>query len=529
MITKRIKPFTKEERMSKGIPQDTDVEGILELLYNKTKKERDVITKAYNFTKEAHKGQKRYSGRDYFEHPYETARYLASIGMSADVIAAGLMHDVVEDTDTTADEIEKEFGKNIRQLVEGVTKLGTLRYHGMVRYVESLRKLFAATAKDVRVIIIKVMDRRHNAMTLLNVPKHKRKRIALETIEIYAALAGRLGMGIIKKDLEDFAFPHAYPKEYKKTYKLFKEAGGENEKDFNKRLKSIQKKLYEYGIKKFKTDYRVKGLYSLYKKLERKDWHISKIYDIWALRLITQDISDCYTILGVLHAEWQPLPGRLKDYIACPKPNGYKSIHTTILTGDGNILEIQIRTEDMHREAQFGIASHFSYKEKNNNGSLGAGLKWIQNFIPGRLSYDNSNNRNINKNTYAHTKAPEWIRHMAEARRQESPEEYLEEIKSDFFAHRIFVFTPTGDVIDLPLGATPIDFAYSIHSDVGDHLASVKINGKMSSIDTELQNGDYVDVTTSKKSHPTNKWLQYAKTSLAKRKIRSYLQNNKGN
>ncbi len=520
-------PFTQEERNAKGIPKKIAVSEIINLLNSPTNEEITMITKAFKLAQKAHAGQKRYSNRDYIEHPFETARYLAAIGMSTDVIAAGLLHDTIEDTDLTAKDIRENLGTEVEKLVLGVTKLGTLHYHGMERHVESLRKLFAATAQDVRVMIVKLMDRRHNVLTLSNVPKHKRARIAIESIQIYASIAGRLGMGIIKRDIEDGAFPHAFPKEYKHTISLFKKRGGCDVKRFEKRSKMIKRSLSEYGITNFKMDHRVKGLYSFYKKLERKKGDVTKIYDIFALRIITSDTASCYTILGVLHAEWRPVPGRLKDYIACPKPNGYKSIHTTVYTEDGGFLEIQIKTADMHYEAQFGIAAHVGYKDyMQNRNKESNGVYWIKKFIPGMLLHAKKPIKSTTKKLahYPTKVSPAWIQHMAKARRDGAPEEFLEEIKGDFFAHRIFVFTPKGDAIDLPLRATPIDFAYAVHSEVGDHVASVKINGKMSAIDTPLENGDYVDIQTKKSAHPSHKWLDFVKTSLAKRKIRVYLQ-----
>ncbi len=496
-------------------------------------KGKDLVSRAYNFAKKAHEGQKRYSGDPYFVHVAETGKALADMEMSATTVAAGLLHDTLEDTDTTAEDLRKEFGDEVLYLVEGVTKLGHVRYHGLQRHVESLRKLFAATAQDVRVIIIKLMDRLHNAKTLQYVPEHKRQRIALETLEIYAPIADRLGMGIIKKELEDAAFPYAYPEEYEKTYKVFKELGGEDTKRLEKLHKTIKKKLAEYGIKDFRTSTRIKGLYSLYKKLERKNWDASRIYDVFALRIILKEIPDCYTVLGIIHSEWTPIPGRLKDYIATPKLNGYRSIHTTIHTGDGGVLEIQIRTEEMHKEAEYGIASHLSYKEATvgkNKEKEGAGLSWIKQFFP-NIFHSQKHENILSKEEFKHKhyskySVPEWIRHLAEEAKSydpEKPEEFLTEIKSDFFAHRIFVFTPKGDVIDLPIGATPIDFAFAIHSDIGRHVSGAKVNGKLVSIDTELQNGDIVEIITSPNAKPNRKWLDSVKTAMAKKHIKAYI------
>ncbi len=505
---------------------------ILKAVPSSDKKSRELVEKAYNFAKKAHEGQKRYSGDPYFVHVAETGKALADMEMSATTIAAGLLHDTIEDTDVTAEDIQREFGDEILHLVEGVTKLGHVRYHGMKRHAESLRKLFAATAQDVRVMIIKLMDRLHNARTLKYVPEHKRARIAIETLEIYAPIADRLGMGVIKKELEDAAFPYAYPKEYEKAYKVFKELGGEDTKRLEKIHKSVKKKLVEYGIKNFRTSVRIKGLYSLYKKLERKNWDSTKIKDIFALRVIVNEVPDCYNVLSVIHSEWTPLPGKLKDYIALPKPNGYRSIHTTIHTGDGGFLEIQIRTEEMHKEAQYGVASHLTYKESTwKNAKSGSGMSWIKQFFPSAWTADKKASCVVPKDEFKHKhkhyakySVPEWIRHLAEDAQCEDPSEFLSDIKSDFFTHRIFVFTPKGDVIDLPIGATPIDFAFAIHSDIGRHVSGAKVNGKMESLDKELQNGDIVEILTSKSARPTRKWLDAVKTTMAKKHIKNCLQ-----
>ncbi len=496
--------------------------------------DKTLVEKAYEFARQAHEGQKRYSGDPYFVHVAETGLALADMDMSATVVAAGLLHDTVEDTEITDEDIRKEFGDEIAYMVDGVTKLGHVRYHGMQRHAESLRKLFAATSQDVRVMIIKLMDRLHNVKTLEFVPKHKQQRIALETLEIYAPIADRLGMGIIKKELEDKAFPFAYPKEHKKTYKIFRELGGEDTKRLEKIHKSIKKKLVEYGIKDFKTSVRIKGLYSLYKKLLRKNWDASKIKDIFALRIILKDIPTCYTVLSVIHGEWTPLPGKLKDYIALPKMNGYRSIHTTIHTGDGGVLEVQIRTEEMHQEAQYGVASHLTYKESTVGGrhdKAGSGIAWITQFFPNVFGFSSTKKNTcvVKKAEFQHKhypkySVPDWIRHLAEDTDCDDPEEFMSDIKSDFFAHRIFVFTPKSDVIDLPIGATPIDFAFAIHSDIGKHVSGAKVNGKMEALYKELQNGDIVEILTSPNSKPTRKWLDYVKTSMAKKHIKNCLQ-----
>ncbi|MDP2650237.1 MAG: HD domain-containing protein [bacterium] len=507
------------------------LKSILASIDSPSEEDTSFITKAYAFAEEAHKEQKRYSGDPYITHLARTAEYLAKIGMGPAMIAAGLLHDSIEDAGVEPEAIEKEFGADVRSLVEGVTKLGSVRYRGMKRHTESLRKLFAATSQDVRVMIIKLMDRLHNARTLAHVPdEDKRRRIALETIEIYAPIADRLGMGVVKRELEDAAFPHAYKKEYESVHKIFKDTGGEDMRKLEKFHNSVRKKIAEYGVEKFRTDNRIKGLYSLFRKLERKGGDVSKIHDIWALRIIVPTISDCYTVLGIIHSEWKPMPGKIKDYIAFPKPNGYRSIHTTIHTGDGGILEIQIRTEEMHREAQFGIASHFSYKEVRGDikhTKVGSGMSWIRQFIPSRLLHDTKKMEGggeTARTTYTGGSVPEWIKHVADIHESDNPDEFLNDVKTDFFSHRVFVFTPHGDVVDLPIDSCPIDFAYAIHSDIGNHMSGAKVNGKLVSLDTKLHNGDMVEIVTSAKGGPTRKWLEMAKTTLAKRHIKSTIQ-----
>jgi len=484
-----------------------------------------LVTKAYEFSQNAHKDQKRYSGDPYFIHPAEVGYLLANAGVDAQTIAAGLLHDTIEDAGVKPQNIEELFGTDVLNLVEGATKLGALRYRGMERHTESLRKLFAATAQDIRVLIIKLMDRLHNARTLEFVPKEeKRVRIALETLEIYAPIADRLGMSVAKTELEDAAFPFAYPKEFEKTKELLKERRQENEKRLEKTEKDLKRALAEAGLRKFRTEARKKGDYSLFRKLERKDWDIGKIYDIRALRVLFETVADCYTALGIVHAQWRPVPGKIKDYIAFPKPNGYQSIHTTVYTGDGGALEIQLRTESMHREALYGIASHLNYKEfqksKYPEKSGGGGLEWIRQFFP-RLGKSkvaiSSNNTNI-------AGIPKWVKELAHAAPDTAKsQEYLDTLKTDFFSHRVFVFTPRGDVIDLPLAATPVDFAYAVHSDLGDHMSGARVNGKMVAIDTALRNGDMVEIIAKPSAHPSRKWQDIAKTNLAKKHIRAAL------
>lgn len=498
---------------------------ILDAMLSKEAPDIELVTKAYNFAAEAHKEQRRYSGEPYTVHTNEVGFYLAEAGLDADTVAAGLLHDTVEDAGVAPKTIEEQFGTEVVHIVEGVTKLGALRYRGLERHTESLRNLFAATAKDIRVLIVKLMDRLHNARTLEHVPVvEKRTRIALETLEIYAPIADRLGMSVLKQELEDAAFPHAYPAEYEKTREFLKERKYENEERLDKTEKDLKRELAEAGLRDFHMEARRKGTYSLYRKLQRKEWDVTKIYDIIALRVIFPTIADCYSALGIIHAHWRPVPGKIKDYMAFPKPNGYQSIHTTVYTGDGGAIEIQLRTESQHQEAQFGIASHLGYKEKQTGQAARRGsLGWARQFFPlgGRKDAaaptesptDDSRGR-----------IPEWVKELGRVQRgaQES-EEYLDTLKSDFFSHRIFAFTPRGDVIDLPVSATPIDFAYAVHSDLGNTMSGAKVNGKMVALDTELRNGDVVEIVTKPAGKPSRKWHDIAKTGMAKKHIRAAL------
>ena len=493
----------------------------LDAMVSKDSVDIALVSDAYEFSENAHRQQKRYSGDPYFVHPAEVGFLLAEAGLDAQTITAGLLHDVIEDAGVKPATIEERFGKEVLTLVEGVTKLGTLRYRGLERHTESLRKLFAATAKDIRVLIIKLMDRLHNARTLQFVPKiEKRTRIAQETLEIYAPIADRLGMSVTKQELEDAAFPYALPKEYEKTREIFKERKQENEKRLEKTEHDLKREFAEAGLLNFRTEARIKGMYSLFRKLERKDWDISKIYDMRALRVIFPTVADCYSALGVIHAHWRPVPGKIKDYIAFPKPNGYQSIHTTVYTGDGGAIEIQLRTEAMHREALLGVAAHLTYKERQEIAQPGrrGSLDWIRQFFP-RRSKDGSLPAANDKGG-----VPDWVKELAHAHHGTGEsEEYLDTLKTDFFSHRVFVFTPKGDVIDLPIEATPIDFAYAVHSDLGNRMSGARVNGKMVSLDTALSNGDMVEIITKPSGKPSRKWHDIAKTSMAKKHIRAAL------
>ncbi|MDD5050787.1 MAG: HD domain-containing protein [Candidatus Pacebacteria bacterium] len=508
------------------------VNEILDLMDSPTKEDIELIVKAYNFAENAHRDQKRYTGEPYFGHLVETAKNLANIGMGSTTIAAGLLHDSIEDVNVKAEEVEKEFGKEVLFLVEGVTKLGHLRYLGNERHVESLRKLFIAISEDVRVLIIKLADRLHNMRTLQHVPKHKQKRIAQETLEIYAPLAYRIGIRTYKRELEDLAFSFINPEEFEKTKKMMKQKGKEISESLQKFSKSMRKEFGREGMTVIKTDSRVKNMYSLYQKLLRKDWDIDKIYDLEALRVIVPTVSDCYKVLGIVHSIWRPLPGRIKDYIAFPKPNGYQGLHTTIFTGNGTIVEIQIRTEEMHERAEYGIASHIAFKEKQNKKEPTGYFVWLKNLLPGGWGGNGNGTANgignaneAEKKSTKKSDIPTWIRELAEVQAGAlKRDQFMEDLKSDFVRDRVFVFTPKGDVVDLPIDSCPIDFAYAIHSDIGDHIFGAQVNGKHSPLSQPLRNGDIVEIQTRKSSKPSGKWLDIVKTSMAKKHIRAVLE-----
>ena len=481
------KPNEEFEKIINIIKQN-QIEGDLEML-----------RLAYDFALDAHQNQKRASGEPYIIHPLATARKLAEMNLDLPTIIAGILHDIPEDTDITLEEVKKNFGPEVAKLVEGITKLGKLKYRGMERYAENLRKMFIAMSDDIRVILIKFADRLHNLKTLEFLPADKQFRIAQETLEIYAPIADRLSIGQIKGELEDLAFKYVYPEDYQWINKTIPREYRAKEKYLEKIKKQVEKKLAQDKIylSEISLQGRTKHLYSLYKKLLRPQINrdLSKIYDLIALRLIVPDISDCYKVLGILHSMYRPMPGRIKDYIANPKPNGYQSLHTTVFTDDGEIVEFQIRTKTMHEQAEFGIAAHWNYKE--TGGQMTArNLRWLKELV-------------------------EWQKQIKD------DEQFLQTIKLDIFQNRIFVFTPQGDVIDLPDGATPIDFAYHVHSSLGDKCVGARVNDQLVNLGYQLKSGDIVEIISDKnRKIPNPDWIDIVKTSMARSKIRTAI--NKG-
>ena len=456
-----------------------------------------LLQMAYDYAKEAHGTQTRMSGEPYITHPLATAYNLANMRMDEVTLAAGLLHDVPEDTARDIKDIKKEFGGEIAFLVEGITKLGMIKYRGMDRYVENLRRMFVAMARDIRVVLIKFADRMHNLQTLDAHQPYKRYRIALETLEIYAPIANRLGIGEIKGQLEDLAFPYVYPDESQWLQQKVKDLYKERAQYIEKFRKDIKKTMAENQIPFIAIDGRAKHHYSLYKKLITHDRDITKIYDLVALRIVVKTVADCYAALGVVHHYCKPLKGRIKDYIAQPKPNGYQSLHTTVFTPQGKILEIQIRTQEMHEEAEFGIAAHWNYKEQGSKKVKKDQLKWL------------------NQLTKMQDEAT-------------TEKQYLESLKIDIFQTHIFVFTPKGDVIDLPEQATPIDFAYYIHTDLGNKCAGAKVNDQLAGLDAKLKSGDVVEIIIDKKRPgPAEEWLSFVQTNTARHNIKHYLNKQK--
>ena len=456
------------------------------------KADLELVELAFNFAKEAHEGQKRMTGEDYIYHPLATAQTLAELKLSLPIIIASLLHDVPEDTKVPLSEIDKNFGEEVSALVEGITKLGSIKYRGIERYIENLRKMFIAMAKDLRVILIKFADRLHNLKTLYALPRNKQIRIASEVLEIYAPIANRLGMYEMKGKLEEECFKYLYPKEYNWLKKLIEEQSKVKQQYLNKIINFVQQELENEAIDFIEVRGRVKQLYSLYQKLLKYNKDINRVYDFVALRIIVKDVPTCYAVLGIIHKKLKPLKGRIKDYIAQPKPNGYSSLHTTVFTPEGEIIEIQIRTQEMDEDAEFGIAAHWHYDEK---GSLKPSkkTKWIEELT-------------------------KWQKELA------ANQKFLENLKIDVFQDRIFVFTPKGDVIDLPKGATPIDFAYYVHTDVGNQCTGALINNHIASLDTPLKSGDVIEILNDKnRKYPSADWLKFAKTSQAKSKIKSIL------
>ena len=481
--------------------QNKSIEDIISLVKQKKRwADTKLIIKAYNYAKEKHGTQCRKSGEPYIIHPVQVAYILADIGLDEATICAALLHDVVEDTEVTHEDLVRDFGEEIATMVAGVTKLGELRYQASTeeRQVENYRKMFLAMGKDIRVIIIKLADRLHNLRTLKYLRRDRQIANAKETMELYAPLANHLGIYSLKWELEDLAFKYLYPEEYRELVEGIDKKREERLQFIEKIMDDIRGQLKKQKIEAEVTG-RAKHLYSIYRKMKRDNKTLDQIYDLFALRILVNSVKDCYAALGVVHEMYSPMPGRFKDYIAVPKPNMYQSIHTTLLGEKGTPFEVQIRTWEMHRIAEYGIAAHWAYKEAN----YGKKGKQVVTVTKDKLA---------------------WLRETLEWQQDmKDPQEFLNTLKTELFEDEVYVFTPKGKILVLPRDATPIDFAYSIHEEIGNHMVGCKINSKMMPIITKLQSGDIVEIMTSdSQKGPSRDWLKFIKTTKAKSKIQSW-------
>ncbi|HHJ64065.1 MAG TPA: bifunctional (p)ppGpp synthetase/guanosine-3',5'-bis(diphosphate) 3'-pyrophosphohydrolase [Aquifex aeolicus] len=466
---------------------------ILEDIEKRYPGEEERIQRAFEFISEKHRDQKRLSGEPYVIHPLSVARILADLSMDATTVVGGLLHDVLEDTETTYEELEALFGKDVADIVEGVTKIGKIRFRNLREaQAENFRKLILATAKDIRVVIVKLADRLHNMRTLGHHRREKRIRIAEETLEVYAPIAHRLGIWEIKRSLEDLSFKYLYPKEYEKVRSFVNQSLGDLEDYLRKFvIPRVKEELQRAGISA-EISYRPKHLYSIWQKTIRKNIDLEEVHDLLGVRIVVESVQDCYVVLGIIHSVFKPVPGKFKDYISLPKSNLYQSLHTTVVAHKGRMVEFQIRTREMHLRAEKGIAAHWAYKEGKGSADGEEIFAWLRNLV-----------ENIQGSR--------------------NPSEVLDSLKRELFSEEVFVFTPHGDLLVLPRGATPVDFAYYIHTEIGNHCAGAKVNGRLVPLNYRLRSGDQVEIITSPHKRPSPDWLKFVVTSKAKTRIKQYL------
>jgi len=464
-------------------------------------RELDLLEKAFEFTEKSHSGQKRESGEPFVNHPLRVALTIGQMKLDINAVIASVLHDVVENCEVPISEIKSQFNEEVFFLVNGLTKVNKIKYKedGNIEK-ENFRNMILAMAKDIRIVIIKLADRLDNMKTLWPLEPEKRRKKSLETLEILAPLAYRLGMSDIGAQLEDLAFPYVYEKEYKLTKKIIGKRNVELKNYLQELIPLVQKDLKKNNLNPEKIQFRTKHLYSIWRKLQKEDMDIKRIYDLVAMRIIMPNLEECYGTLGIIHQMWKPVPGRFKDYIAMPKPNGYQSLHTTVFAKNGKMVEIQIRTPQMDEEAEWGIAAHWIYGSQKDD-----------------KKYKKRKKFNPPKNFYWISQLREWQKKFY------SSEEFLSSLKVDFFKDRIFVLTPKGDIIDLPDGATTIDFAYQIHTDVGNQAAGAKVNGKLVSLDYKLQSGEIVEIINKKRKLPSSSWLEFVKMTETKKRIQDAL------
>src|SRR6202789_756676 len=492
MVTAQSAPLTPERS------QDLFAEKFRELLNtvraNRPNDDPEIIRKAWEFCLEHHKGQLRASGEPYVLHPLEVALVLSEMKLHSPAIAAGLLHDAVEDTPVTTADITAKFGEQVAHIVEGVTKIDKIQFANREdRQAENVRKMLLAMVSDVRVVLIKMADRLHNMRTLQHLPPERQESIARETLDIYAPLAHRLGMGKVRGELEDLAFRYVDPFGYDQVKSAVDAARDEDEQFLNSVESLLNERLRDNNIKA-RVEWRIKRLYSIYQKLQKQKVTVDQVYDLLAVRVITATVQDCYAAFGLIHSIWRPVPGRIKDFIAMPRPNLYQSLHTTVMGEGGHQFEVQIRTEEMHRVAEEGIAAHWKYKAAGSPTSARdeQRLAWVRQLV-------------------------EWQREMSD------PNEFLSTLKIDLYPEEVYTFTPKGKVVVLPKDASPVDFAYSVHTEVGQACTGARVNGRMVPLRTRLRNGDIVEIVTQNGHTPSRDWLTFVKSSRARNKIKHWL------